>query len=262
MSNRLESVRASGGWPVDLLYPGTSIDGELVRDGEMAVALWDHSNGVALHGTQQELLSRLEQLTAVVRAASPPPTELFHLPVHLEPGDVIPESGAVCADHVHDTTRCDTPGITVRDPRRATCAACIGDWNDIYRAIATVLYVPADPTNHTVSPSLPYSLTGWVTGDSDSGKTPVITVKQREVLQLIHDNPGKVVLGQRGAHTAGYLHIHNYSARVLHDCGLICRGYATGISARPIDRRNEDKVYTWALTRAGLHTLCGGQPHI
>ncbi|MFK0154205.1 hypothetical protein ACIQVK_19295 [Streptomyces sp. NPDC090493] len=260
MSDRLESVRASGGWPVDLLYPGTSIGGDLVRDGEMAVALWAHSNGIALQGTQQDLLNRLEQLTAVVRTAPPLPTEPFHLPAHLVPDDVIPETGDVRVDHVHDATRCTTPGITVRDPRRATCAGCISDWNDIWRtAIATVLYVPADTTDHTISPSLPYSLTGWVTDDSESAKAPRITAKQRQALQLIHDNPGRVVVRRRGPHTADYLTVRNSTARILNDHGLICRGYATGISARPKRGRDDDKVYTWALTRAGLHSL-DGQP--
>ncbi|MEU0030672.1 hypothetical protein [Streptomyces sp. NPDC006335] len=169
MSSRLEFVRVASDNPIDLLYPGTSIGGDLVSDGEMAVALWNRSNGIALHGTQQDLLNRLEQLTAVVRAAPPLPTEPYHLPAHLDPDDVIPETGDVCVDGVHDTTRCATPGITVRDPRRATCAACISDWNDIgHTAIATVLYVAADPANHTISPSLPYSLTSWVT---DEGRT-------------------------------------------------------------------------------------------
>ncbi|WP_405814497.1 hypothetical protein OG241_07765 [Streptomyces sp. NBC_01390] len=264
MSSRLEFVRVASGQPVDLLYPGTSINGDLVGDGEMAVALWNRGNGIALHGTQQDLLDRLEQLSAVVRAAPPLPTEPYHLPAHLDPDDVIPETGDVCVDHVHDTTRCATPGITVRDPRRATCAACLSDWNDTWHtAIATVLYVPADPTDHTISPSLPYSLTGWVTDDSDSGKASRITAKQRQALQLIHDNPGRVVVRQRGPHTAGYLNVHNSTARILNDCGLICRGYATGISARPKSGRNDDKVYTWALTRAGLHTLNSQpEPHI
>ncbi|MEU9167861.1 hypothetical protein AB0D34_08705 [Streptomyces sp. NPDC048420] len=169
MSSRLEFVCVASDQPIDLLYPGTSIGGDLVSDGEMAVALWNRSNGIALHGTQQDLLNRLEQLAAVVRAAPPLPTESYHLPAHLDPDGVIPEPGDVCFDHVHDKTRCATPGITVRDPRRATCAVCISDWNDAWHTtIATVLYVPANPTNHTISPSLPYSLTGWVTDISDT----------------------------------------------------------------------------------------------
>ena len=60
MSDRLEWAHVTSG--AELLFPGENIDDAVVEPGEIAVAVWTGSNGIALHGPRDHLRDRLLQL--------------------------------------------------------------------------------------------------------------------------------------------------------------------------------------------------------
>ncbi|MGW4178652.1 hypothetical protein [Streptomyces rubiginosohelvolus] len=86
MSDRLEWADTTS--EAQLLFPGTDIDGATVASGELAIAFWSGSNGIALSGPPQDLADRLEQAAAAVRAAA---QLLAEPPRHL-PGSISPEA--------------------------------------------------------------------------------------------------------------------------------------------------------------------------
>lgn len=129
MSDRLEWVPASSG--AELLFPGEDIDGALVQPGEIAVAMWAGSNGIALHGPRRTVRDQLLRLALAVDEAPPVPfaeacipagTDPHRwrptpLPRPLAPGPTAP---ALCGDD-------DRPAAA--DPRLTTCPDCITTWN-------------------------------------------------------------------------------------------------------------------------------------
>src|SRR5437867_694495 len=117
MSDRLEWADTTSG--AELLFPGEDIDGATVDNGQVAVAWWTGSNGIALEGPPQQLADRLEQAAAIVRAVVPlVPEQPRHLPGDLDPWAWITLGTGADSSTEHSNTRCRTPGITVRDPRR------------------------------------------------------------------------------------------------------------------------------------------------
>lgn len=129
MSERLEWAHASSG--AELLFPGEHIDGAVVEPGEIAVAVWTGSNGIALHGPREAVRDRLLQLALAVHEAPPVPFadacipertnprrwRPAPLPRPLAPG---PAGPALCGG-------ADRPAAA--DPRLATCPDCIERWN-------------------------------------------------------------------------------------------------------------------------------------
>lgn len=147
MSDRLEWAHVNTG--AELLYPGSEVDDAVVEPGEIAVALWTGSNGIALHGPRERVRERLLQLAAAVDAAPPVPAESACIPQTLDPSTWRAEQPV--SDSVKPTSRqparCGKSGPVVTDPRLSTCPGCVEDWND--EAPATVLRlehrVPALP---------------------------------------------------------------------------------------------------------------------
>jgi hypothetical protein len=137
-----------------LLFPGEDVDGATVDAGELAIAFWTGSNGIALCGLPQDLADRLEQASVIVRAvATLLQQPQRHLPQGLAPwAGIVPGEGNESSEE-HDGTLCRTPGITVTDPRRVTCGDCVAAWNalqpDQY-AYPVALSIPsaAGPRQH------------------------------------------------------------------------------------------------------------------
>ncbi|GEK01552.1 hypothetical protein NHG22_10230 [Streptomyces sp. ATE26] len=125
MSERLEWACATSG--AQLLFPGVDADGATVDVGEVAIAFWTGSNGIALSGPPNALADRLEQAAAIIRAAARLLAEpLRHLPDGLDPWGWIALGTDPDSEEDSDTTVCRTPGVTVRDPRRVTCGGAPG----------------------------------------------------------------------------------------------------------------------------------------
>ncbi|MET9122177.1 hypothetical protein [Streptomyces sp. NPDC004528] len=130
MSDRLEWAGATS--EAQLLLPGTDVDGAVVQAGELAVAVWTGSNGIALHGPREQLHARLLQLAHAVQEAPPVPLtdacisqqarpELWRpgpLTAPVDPGEPEP---ALCGG---------TTSPVAADPRLATCPHCIEQWNN------------------------------------------------------------------------------------------------------------------------------------
>ena len=129
MSERLEWAHASSG--AELLFPGEHIDGAVVEPGEIAVAVWTGSNGIALHGPREAVRDRLLQLALAVHEAPPVPFAAACIPERtnprrwrpaplprpLAPG---PAGPALCGG---------ADRSAAADPRLATCPDCIERWN-------------------------------------------------------------------------------------------------------------------------------------
>ncbi|MGW6145681.1 hypothetical protein [Streptomyces sp. NPDC055140] len=171
MSDRLEWAAHTSG--AELLFPGEDIDGATVDTGEMAVAFWTGSNGIALSGPPEQLAARLEQAAAVVRAAAALVQDpVRHLPDGLDPWTWIILGTDTDSPTEHANTICRTPGITVRDPRRVTCGDCITTWNDRFSntyavpcgtfTFPTARPIPHDPADHTIADQLPYAGITWI----------------------------------------------------------------------------------------------------
>ncbi|MFD5079536.1 hypothetical protein [Streptomyces sp. NPDC058371] len=167
MSDRLEWADTTSG--AQLLFPGDDINGATVAAGELAIAFWTGSNGIALSGPPQDLADRLEQAAAIARTAAVLLAEpQRHLPDELNPWAwIAPGTGTDSAEE-HDNTLCRTPGITVADPRRVTCGGCVAAWNarqpDQF-VIPVALSVPADPVDCRIGDQLPYASITWFSDD-------------------------------------------------------------------------------------------------
>lgn len=118
MFDRIEWAEAASA--AELLYPGTDIDDAVVEPGEIAIAVWTGSNGIALYGAQQQLADRLQQLSDAVRTAPPVPQHAACIAA--DPAEP-PASGTVLPEARR--TRCGQSGTVAADPRQATCPACI-----------------------------------------------------------------------------------------------------------------------------------------
>lgn len=168
MSDRLEWADTTSG--AQLLFPGENIDGATVDAGEIAIAFWTGSHGIALSGSPQDLADRLEQAAAAARAAA----QLLAEPLRHLPEDLSPEAGIALGagrdySEPHDQTLCSTPGTAVADPRRVTCGDCIAAWNahqPDHFAIPVALTVPADPTDCPIGDRLPYALLTWISDET------------------------------------------------------------------------------------------------
>ncbi|MER6853772.1 hypothetical protein AB0A81_40270 [Streptomyces flaveolus] len=167
MSDRLEWADTTS--DAQLLFPGADINGATVDAGEIAIAFWTGSNGIALSGPPQDLARRLDQAAALVRTAA----ELLAWPVRHLPDD--PQAWTATgtttdSSEEHTNSLCRTPGITVTDPRRVTCGACVAAWNahhpDHY-AFPAALPVPADPADRRIGDQLPYASVTWTSSDED-----------------------------------------------------------------------------------------------
>ncbi|MDT0318536.1 hypothetical protein [Streptomyces millisiae] len=127
MSDRLEWAEADS--PAELLYPGTDIDGATVSPGEMAVAVWTGSNGIALYGPQKQLADRLGQLAHAVRCAPPAGEREACIDRALDPQSPRTEAADSDAYLTARETKCGFTSTVVMDPRQATCSECIEIWN-------------------------------------------------------------------------------------------------------------------------------------
>ncbi|MET8816672.1 hypothetical protein ABZW47_32350 [Streptomyces sp. NPDC004549] len=164
MSDRLEWADTTSS--AQLLFPGEDIDGATVDAGELALAFWTGSSGIALSGTPQDLAERLEQAAVVVRAAA----QLLAEPLRHLPEDLTPEAGmdrdtGSDSSEMRDITLCSTQGTAVADPRRVTCGDCVAAWNAAqpdHFAIPVVLNVPADPVDCRIGDRLPYARLTWI----------------------------------------------------------------------------------------------------
>lgn len=164
MSDRLEWAHATAG--AELLFPGEDIDGATVDSGELAIAFWGGSNGIALLGPPHVLADRLEQAAAIARSA----VSLFDGPQAHLPGTLQPDDWAIFgartsqSTDLHDTL-CETLGIIVRDPRHVTCGNCVAIWNGLVSeeyAFPVVACVPQDPADRTGVDQLPYATLTWL----------------------------------------------------------------------------------------------------
>ncbi|MFJ5820007.1 hypothetical protein ACIQGT_39905 [Streptomyces sp. NPDC093108] len=164
MSDRLEWAATTSS--AQVLFPGEDIDGATVDAGEIAIAFWTGSNGIALSGPPQDLADRLEQAATMVRTAAVLLAEpLRHLPDDLDPMTWIDLSTGTDATADHDNALCRMPGITVADPRRVTCGDCVAAWNATQPdrfTIPVALSVPADPVDCRIGDQLPYALLTWI----------------------------------------------------------------------------------------------------
>ncbi|MFF1678337.1 hypothetical protein ACFVYG_20145 [Streptomyces sp. NPDC058256] len=182
MSDRLEWADTTSG--AQLLFPGEDINGATVDHGELAIAFWTGSNGIALSGPPQQLAERLEQVatiarTAVVLLAEP----LRHLPDGLDPWLWITLGTAADSPQEHANTKCRTPGITVADPRRVTCGDCVAAWNAHWPdqfAIPVALRIPADPVDCRIGDQLPYASVTWISDEDDEEVDDVEVVDEEE----------------------------------------------------------------------------------
>jgi hypothetical protein len=128
MSDRLEWAHVDN--RTELLYPGTWVDEATVDPGEMALAVWTGSNGIALYGRQQELVDRLKQLIDAVRDAPPVPERAACIDRFLDLSSLSPAvTGRVAFLHERET-KCGTTGTVAADPHLATCPDCIEIYND------------------------------------------------------------------------------------------------------------------------------------
>ncbi|MGI5133836.1 hypothetical protein [Streptomyces sp. CA-106110] len=176
MAERLEWADHTSS--AEILFPGEDIDGATVDNGEIAVAFWTGSNGIALSGPPQDLARRLEQAATVVRAAARLLQEpLRHLPDGLDPWAWILLGTDADSCEEHNNTLCRTPGITVADPRRVTCGDCITVWNARWSgefAFPVTLRIPADPADSRIGDHLPYASITWIsTTDDGNGQDPL-----------------------------------------------------------------------------------------
>ncbi|MGC5264123.1 hypothetical protein ACPXCO_24195 [Streptomyces cyaneofuscatus] len=168
MSERLEWAHTTSA--AQLLFPGEDIDGATVDAGELAIAFWTGSNGIALSGPPQDLADRLEQAATVARTAAILLAEpLRHLSAELSPSTGTTPGTGTDSSGKHDNTLCRTPGTTVSDPRRVTCGNCVAAWNACQPdqfAIPVALAVSADPVDCRIGDQLPYASLTWINDDA------------------------------------------------------------------------------------------------
>ncbi|MEU0665283.1 hypothetical protein ABZ508_13890 [Streptomyces lavendulocolor] len=119
------------GQPV-LLYPGFTSDDALVEPGEIAAAIFNGTDGFALHGDRDKVLALLLRLADAVRNAPPiPATEACIVattdPTAWEPGPLTTPLNPTSRDF----TLCgaESPQPIAADPRLATCSDCITAFN-------------------------------------------------------------------------------------------------------------------------------------
>ncbi|MEU9744688.1 hypothetical protein [Streptomyces niveus] len=130
MSDRLEWAHATSG--AQLLFPGEDVDGAVVEPGEIAVAVWTGSNGIALHGPREQLRDRLLQLALAVHEAPPVPFADACIAERTDPRRWRPEPLSTPLAPT-DPARALCGSVTqpiAADPRLATCRDCINQWNE------------------------------------------------------------------------------------------------------------------------------------
>ena len=120
----------------EVLYPGVEVDGATVEPGQVALAWWTGSNGIALCASDPaELANYLEGLANQIRGLPLPPTVEAHIPAGLRratwaPCTAEPTPGTAIAPAGEGTTLCSNTGPVTYDPRRATCPECLDTWNE------------------------------------------------------------------------------------------------------------------------------------
>ncbi|MFF4531693.1 hypothetical protein ACFY1P_20775 [Streptomyces sp. NPDC001407] len=131
MSDRLEWAHVTS--DAELLYPGSDIDEAVVDPGEIAVALWTGSNGIALHGSRQRVLDRLLQLAAAVLDAPPVPIHEACIAEQVDMWYWEPDGPVLgpLPPAAPAPTWCGETRPVAADPRLATCPQCIETWNDL-----------------------------------------------------------------------------------------------------------------------------------
>lgn len=128
MSDRLEWAHASSG--AELLFPGEDIDDAIVEPGEIAVAVWTGSSGIALHGPRQAVRDRLLYLARAVDEAPPVPFAEACIPADTDPRRWRPAPlPRPLAPAPAAPTLCGDDGPAAADPRLTTCPDCIETWN-------------------------------------------------------------------------------------------------------------------------------------
>ncbi|MFE2271392.1 hypothetical protein ACFXB4_19360 [Streptomyces lavendulae] len=123
---------SAAGQPV-LLYPGFASDDALVEPGEIAAAVYNGSDGIALYGNRDKVLSLLLQLAEAVRNAPPvPATEACIAattdPAAWEPGPLT--EALPPATRAWPLCDSETPQPIAADPRLATCSDCVNAFNE------------------------------------------------------------------------------------------------------------------------------------
>ncbi|WP_329448988.1 hypothetical protein OG906_38695 (plasmid) [Streptomyces sp. NBC_01426] len=73
-----------------LLYPGFTSDDALVEPGEITAAVYNGSDGIALHGARDEVLALLLRLADAVRNAPPVPTTEACIAASTDPSTWVP----------------------------------------------------------------------------------------------------------------------------------------------------------------------------
>lgn len=168
MTDRLEWADHTSG--AELLFPGEDISEATVETGEIAIAWWTGSNGIALSGPPEQLAARLEQAAAIARAAAPLLKQpLTHLPAGLAPWEWTAPSTETDTSDDNASSGCGTPGTIVRDPRCVTCGDCITAWNACWPetyAFPTTRPIPLNPADHTLAEHLPYADITWIDADA------------------------------------------------------------------------------------------------
>lgn len=171
MSDRLEWAAPTS--RAELLFPGEDVDGATVDAGEIAIAFWTGSNGIALSGPPQNLAERLEQAAAIARTAAGLLTEpLRHIPDGLDPWAWTARGTRADSSEEHGNTLCATSAATAADPRRVTCGDCIAAWNARWPdrfAFPVALPVPADPADCRIGKQLPYASITWTSDSTGTG---------------------------------------------------------------------------------------------
>ncbi|MFD8727763.1 hypothetical protein [Streptomyces sp. NPDC059611] len=120
------------GQPV-LLYPGFNSDDAFVEPGQIAAAVYNGSDGIALHGDRDKVLNLLLRLADAVRNAPLVPSTDACIAATTDPTTWKPES---LTESLSPTlkarpTLCgaESPQPIAADPRLATCSNCIDAFN-------------------------------------------------------------------------------------------------------------------------------------
>ena len=133
----------------EVLYPGVDVDGAVVAPGQVAIAWWTGSNGVALCAASPAAAAEyFERLAARLQVLPPPPAEEAHIAAVLNHADRTRVRDAVLRALTRLLRRsprpvsgkadvrtvglalCGDTGPAVIDPRQATCAECLSTWSE------------------------------------------------------------------------------------------------------------------------------------
>lgn len=127
----VEWFNPAHGQPV-LLYLGFSSDDATVEAGEIAAAVHNGSDGIALYGDREEVLALLLKLAEAVRNAPPVPASEACIGEATDPATWKP--GPLTGPERPDTVGWTLCGALAQqpiaaDPRLATCSDCVDAFN-------------------------------------------------------------------------------------------------------------------------------------